>query len=153
MTLQIKKGNLFDHATSNCIIAHGCNAQGVMHSGFAKTLRLKYPEAYSAYLEKFANAKYDELETGTVNLVLCKDNVDVANCITQRFYGSKTRCEVDYYALIRCMRTLALRATVTNMPIHLPLIGGGLGGGDRDTLLEIFKREFAYVNAILWELE
>lgn len=151
MTLKIKVGDLFEHATANCIIAHGCNAQGVMGSGFALEIKKRFPDAFKVYRRAYETSQFGELETGRNIAVLCEPSVIVVNCITQRFFGSKERREIDYYALRNCLNCLLRYANT--YPIHLPLIGGHLGGGEREVLIDIMRHVFLTVDATLWELQ
>ena len=150
--LTIKKGNLFEHATRDCIIAHGCNAQGVMGSGVAKEIKQRFPEAYQVY--QLQNKK-GAMKLGTVTIATCANNIVVANCITQEFYGrDPRRVYVDYDAVTECMLQLDVLPTLLKFdyPLHIPFIGGGLANGNRDILLEIFEKELANVEATLWLL-
>lgn len=71
-------------------------------------------------------------------------DVMVANCYTQYNYGRNhadgDSMPIDYEALTLCMRKLNKR--FKGKRIGLPLIGGGLAGGDPDTIKKIFQKEF-----------
>lgn len=123
------------------IIAHGCNARGVMGKGVAKAIRDKWPGAYEAY-----KAAYDEhgLHLGEV-VIYQGDTVTVANCITQEFYrgGDDNTQYVDYDAVHKCMG--ALRRYCEEQDLHtiaMPKIGAGLGGGDWLRIEGIIRYEF-----------
>lgn len=147
--LRAARGNLFAYAQANCIIAHGCNARGVMASGFAASLRALHPEAYAAYIRRHLNFG---LALGSVVWTPpTAPGVHVANCITQMFYGrDPTRLYVDYEAVGASLAEVARKAEAEKLPVHLPFIGGGLANGDREKLLSIFKRELDHINATLW---
>jgi O-acetyl-ADP-ribose deacetylase (regulator of RNase III) len=49
MTTQSVSGDLFDNTHEAQAFAHGCNCQGSMGSGIAKTFRARYPEMYKEY--------------------------------------------------------------------------------------------------------
>lgn len=148
MALKIKQGDLFSNAKAPCVIVHGCNAQGVMASGFADKLRMKFPDAYSCYKKA---EKELGLNLGDVSVVSYQDGTLVANAITQEFYGrDKSKVYVDYEAVERALEKVAGYSKQHNIPVHLPFIGGGLANGDRSTLEEIFKRVFEEVDATLW---
>lgn len=83
------RGNLFelfstvtDDKTAIHIIAHGCNAQGKMGSGFAKELRNRYPMAYDDY--KAYEKEMGFLRIGQIAYSAINDNLIIANCITQK---------------------------------------------------------------------
>ena len=45
--IKVKLGDIC--SVNSGIIVHGCNAQGVMGSGVAKAIRLKYPQVFEDY--------------------------------------------------------------------------------------------------------
>lgn len=145
--LKITYGDLFEYAAENSIIAHGCNAQGVMGSGFAKQLRQRFPIAYLNYRIAFIEGG---LELGGYVLVSTKKR-HVFNCITQRDYGrDKETVYVDYSAVHKSLSHVAQHSKKYNYPVHIPLIGGGLANGHKDTLIGIFEEVFEDVNCVLY---
>lgn len=70
-------------------------------------------------------------------------NMYVSNCYTQYGFGSNhtdgTVAPVDYEALTLCMRKINKR--FAGKRVGLPLIGGGLAGGDKDIITDIMKQE------------
>lgn len=124
------------------IIAHGCNAQGVMGSGVAKLIRDKYPVAYQEYL------KMDK-SLGNVDLVQVTRGLWVANCITQEFYGRETdRVYVSYQAMDICFRSL----NNLNREINIPKIGAGLANGNWTDISEIITAAIPNKEVICWSL-
>jgi O-acetyl-ADP-ribose deacetylase (regulator of RNase III) len=110
------------------IIAHGCNAQGVMGSGVARSIRTKYPEAYLDYLLM-------PKKLGEVSLVQVSKNLQVASCITQQFYGRDPKVQyVSYPAIEECFSKLP-----KDIPIHIPKIGAGLANGDWEVISKIIS--------------
>lgn len=137
--LVYKKGDVTE--AHEDIIAHGCNAQGVMGKGVAKTIREKWPGAFDVYKQV-----YDErgLNLGDV-IIYQGDKVTVANCITQEFYGrgDDNNQYVDYDAVHKCMG--ALRKYCEEQDLHtiaIPKIGAGLGGGEWLKIEGIIRYEF-----------
>lgn len=148
--LKILKGNLFEYAVPRCIIAHGCNAQGKMKSGFAKQLRRIYPRAYLQYRLAYIEGN---LKVGDWILVNCR-GVEVFNAITQEYYGrNKDVVYVDYSAVESTLKHIAKHALKEDLPIHMPFIGGGLANGNRDQLMSIFESVFKQNNAMLYLLD
>lgn len=144
--LKTLSGDLFTYALADSIIAHGCNLQGVMNSGFAKQLRRKYPRAYLEYREAFREGG---LELGDYLLVHCK-GMDIFHCMTQRYYGrDKEVVYVDYDAVRKSLAQCAAYATRYNKTVYLPFIGGGLANGDQGRLMDIFTEVFKDTDAIL----
>lgn len=121
------------------IIVHGCNAQGVMGSGVAKQLRATYPEIFTHYAQHVETKRLLNLPAlGTIAYSHVTDDLIIANCITQEYYGRDGRQYVSYEALETIFHCLSIFKT---RPIHIPyLIGAGLGGGDEKTILEIINK-------------
>lgn len=149
--LKIEHGDLFTNSDivndNRCVIAHGCNAQRVMGSGFALEIKTRYPEAYNKYMKS-------RMVMGSVIFApIPFTKIIVANCITQEFYGrNKNIVYVDYDSVKKSLTEIAklCNMPVPSIPIHLPFIGGGLANGDRDDLLKIFNDVFIDSNATLW---
>jgi O-acetyl-ADP-ribose deacetylase (regulator of RNase III) len=49
MAIRLVSGDLFDTEYDAQAIAHGCNCQGSMGAGVAKTIRARYPEMDAEY--------------------------------------------------------------------------------------------------------
>lgn len=147
--LTIKNGNLFENIPDACVIAHGCNAQGKMNSGFAKELRQRYPINYLQYYTEFCS---EGLYLGEV--IYCDHySVLIANIITQEFYGRDSLTTyVDYHAVETGMRDVSLRAEKLGLSLHFPFIGAGLANGDQNLLLEILTESTKNIDATLWKL-
>lgn len=121
------------------IIAHGCNAQGVMGSGVAKAIRDKWPGAYEAYRKEYEERG---LSLGEVIIFQAPD-ATIANCITQEFYGKDGKVYVDYDAVHKCMAALRKYCQDQNLTtVAMPKIGAGLGGGDWVRIEGLIKYEF-----------
>lgn len=148
MEIIYRKGDLLE--TDCRLIAHGCNAQGVMGSGVAKAIRAKYPNAYDIYrgvhLDKGLTLGENVLAgiPGTTTIIV--------NCITQEFYGrDSSRIYIDYKSIRSCMRNLN---TILEMydEVAMPKIGAGLGGGDWETISIIIEEELTDLQPIVYEL-
>jgi O-acetyl-ADP-ribose deacetylase (regulator of RNase III) len=149
-----KVGDIF--SVERGIIAHGCNCQGVMGSGVARKVRDLYPEAYERYLkayDAYQDQYGDTPPTGGVQLVKVSPDLFIANCLTQKNYGRSSARFVSYDAVDMCFSILAENAAEYNLPVHFPLIGGGLGNGDPDVLKRIFEVWFPDDSGTLWLLE
>ena len=146
--LSIKVGDMFSETMGQqCIIVHGCNAQGVMGSGVAAIVKKLYPYAYLSY--KQVHRRHG-LPLGSVVMAPAplKRGPTIANAITQEFYGRDNKLYVSYDAVVVAMQAIAKLAGDT--PVHLPMIGGGLGGGDVKRLTAIFQAAFHNTDATLW---
>lgn len=151
MSLKIEVGDLFNAVMdSNAVLVHGCNAQGVMGSGVAATVKKLYPMAFLRYTQAY---KRKGLKIGQVvwsHPELSRPGVSIANAITQEFYGRTGKQFVNYDATIEALQEVAKNAKYLNKPVHLPMIGGGLGGGDVKRLTAIFQAVFHDTDATLW---
>lgn len=139
----ITKGDLFELAFKGHfdVIGHGVNCFCTQKSGIALPMTqyfetdnfLKYPlEHYSL--------KGDKSKLGKVDFVKhrIKDNqwLYVCNMYTQYRYGTD-QVHLDYKALEKCLETLS--NTFKGKRIGLPLVGGGLAGGDKNRIMEIMS--------------
>ncbi len=113
------------------ILAHLCNNLGFMGAGIAKTIRIKYPLAYSRYVD---HSKSYGLDLGFVQLILVQDGLYVANMVAQNgindgkmgWHGDL----VDYDGLSECLKTAFAFAKVHGATVHMPRIGCGLAGSE-----------------------
>lgn len=143
--IKYQKGNVFDNFNEPYIFVHGCNAQRVMGSGVAKTIKAKYPEVYMDYLEM-------EQKLGEVSCVNFNGTI-MCNLISQRNYGYEGKIYVNYDALHRGLVQIGNMARQLELPIKMPFIGGGLGGGDRETLKSLFEDVFGDLDVTVFSLE
>ena len=121
------------------IIAHGCNAQGVMGAGVAEAIKHVWPEAYEVYKNTYNERG---LNLGEVLYVNSRGRI-IANCITQRFYGRAAKRYVDYNAMSMCFDNLNSYMLENDLwSISMPKIGAGLGGGDWTRIESLIKQYF-----------
>lgn len=71
-------------------ILHVCNAQGVMGSGIAKSIKERFPDAYREYLTAH--------KLGAITFT-----TDIINMVAQEFYGNDNRRYLNYGALGNCL--------------------------------------------------
>jgi hypothetical protein len=152
MSLKIEIGDMLTETLGKkVLLVQGCNAQGVQASGIAKLIRDLYPHAYLTYKQ---TERRHGLKLGAVNIWHNQDGPSVANAITQEFYGrEKGKQYADYDAVIVSLQAVAQFAKEQSLPVHLPMIAGGLGGLDTKRLTAIFQAVFHDVDATLWLLE
>jgi O-acetyl-ADP-ribose deacetylase (regulator of RNase III) len=103
------------------IVAHGVNCQKKMGSGVAKAIRDKWPNAYDCYMAT-------DPKLGTINWAYIDDDLWIANCYTQNYYGYDGKRYADPTYIKLCLASLARSARRTGSPIYMPKIGCGLGG-------------------------
>ena len=145
------KGNLLDFPNGITVIGHGCNTQGKMKSGIAKSIVEKWPKVAEADLYMFKH--YNSL-LGRVGLVLvneeeAKETRTVANLYQQsttRTSHPDKKVHLKYSALVSALTTLRDIYLGTGTHFGFPkFMGCGLAGGDWhvvETLIdEIFENE------------
>jgi len=133
------------------IIMHGCNAQGVMNAGVAKALKEAHPEIFADYRRCFLERG---LTLGQVVWTQKKPDLWIASAITQEFYGRKPGVRyVSYEAIEKSALHVAQKARETELPIHMPCIGAGLGGGNWLKIKPIFEFAFKELDWHIYTLE
>lgn len=152
---QIKFGDML--TAESGIIMHGCNAQGVMGSGIALAVKTKYPAAFTDYKDFCNSTSIDQRLSKTVFSII-NSQLIIANSITQLHFGREDKQYVSYKAIQECFITVAESAALHKLPIHYPMIGAGLGGGDWAVISEIIddvfsQYRFINVNRTLWIYE
>ena len=150
-------GDLLQFVNSGFII-HGCNAQGVMGSGFAKQLKETYPDAYAAYKQQYNTSG---LTLGDIVAVQVSDELVILNAVTQDvFFGHPGAKEeqhrfTDYEAMAVVMEKandLAKKRPSIEPVLHFPLIGAYRGGGDWEIIKTIIERSAPNLEQNLWVL-
>jgi O-acetyl-ADP-ribose deacetylase (regulator of RNase III) len=125
MPIRIVSGDLFDNEYGVRAFAHGCNCQGSMGAGVAKTFRAHYPEMYDEYRRR-CKTEPRQFNLGDCWLWKANDRPWVFNLGTQEGYW---RAKASYEAIetsLREMRRQADEEGVTS--IAVPRIGVGYGG-------------------------
>jgi len=120
------------------MLIHGCNAQGVMNSGVAKTFREKYPQAFEKYRSDLAN-KHVSLGCVSFYNLDADRNIVLASTITQQFYGNDGKKYASYDAIRTVMSDCMTISLFCNIDIVMPKIGCGLGGLDWDRVSTIIE--------------
>ena len=131
------------------LIVHGCNAQGVMGSGVAKSISDRYPLIKESYLEWYENYG---LELGEVQYVQVSDGLVIANAITQLNYGrDKSVLYADYDAIRTSFINVNRFAARMNLDINYPLLGCGLANGKWPVVKDIIENELRdHAESRLW---
>lgn len=151
MKITYKTGDLM--MASEPVIAHGCNAKGVMGSGVARLIRDQHPVAYDAYVR---HHREKGLTVGSV--IWANSSRLIANCITQENFGGGA-CDgvvyVDYDGVRQAMKHIDRAAYLTQSSLDvrhhfnnaiitavaMPLIGAGLAGGSWSRIAAIIEEE------------
>src|SRR5262249_36368471 len=85
MPIHFVSGDLFDNARGARAFAHGCNCQGSMGAGIARTIRARYPRMYEEYRSR-CKAKPRRFNLGDCWLWKADDQPWVFNLGTQEGY-------------------------------------------------------------------
>lgn len=163
------KGNLLD---SNCnFICHQVNCQGKMGSGVAKQIRDRWPEVYTNYMDKYAEAKVwaefcsndckqvtpGNYLLGKVQILYIEDaNIPrqcVVNMFSQENYGYDGARYTSYDAFWDCLKNLKDQIP-KGATIAFPYkIGCGLGGADWKIIEKIIDVVFKDYGVFIYKLE
>lgn len=145
------KGDLLK---SDCnVIVHGCNCQGSMGSGIAKSIREQFPDAYEQYKQLCDNTTRKRTLLGTIQAIHIEDEQYIINAFTQEAYGVAPDRYVSYDAVDECMSRIGRWYTKHNSyKIGLPKIGAGLGGGSWPVIEAIVKEHLDGFHVEVYEL-
>jgi O-acetyl-ADP-ribose deacetylase (regulator of RNase III) len=141
------------------ILMHGCNAQGVMGSGVAKTFKEHYPAAFQDYVADLTTFReQDSGPLGCVSFHYISKRYILASAITQEFYGKDGRVYASYSAIFAAFTEIADNYLYdgSEVTVHIPLIGCGLGGLKWNKVAMIIQHCLAcYTNlkVVVWEIE
>lgn len=133
MKIEYIQGDLIK--SPEMVIAHGCNAQGVMNSGVARAIREKYPRAYDDYYNHIHN-NYKSDVLGSVAVTELHDRT-ILNIISQEYYGRNPKITyVSYDALANAIKSIN---DMGYKRIAFPRIGAGLGNGKWEIISAIIE--------------
>lgn len=149
MVIRYVHGDLLD--AHERLLVHGCNAQGVMGSGFAKAVRERHPAAYRAY--RVAHQR-SGLRLGDV-VWATSGTVAIGNMITQQNYGRDPNVVYcDYAAIQTAMRRVDERAAeLSCASVGLPQVGAGLAHGDWGVIAAIIEEEARCFTPVVYILD
>ena len=118
-------GDLFDNTHHVQAFAHGCNCQGSMGAGVAKTFKARYPEMYDEYRRR-CKAEPRQFNLGECWLWKADKQPWVFNLGTQERYW---RARASYEAIETALRSMRKEADAEDVTrIAMPRIGVGYGG-------------------------
>ncbi len=125
MPIRFVSGDLFDNIHGARAIAHGCNCQGSMGAGVAKTIRARYPAMYEEYRVR-CKAEPRRFNLGDCWLWKADDQPWVFNLGTQEGYW---RSRASYEAIEAALNEMRRQADAEGIAsIAMPRIGVGYGG-------------------------
>lgn len=106
------------------IVAHGCNCSGGFGSGIAGAIKKTWP---IVAVQFFNNGQGEDL-LGTIDTVSINEDLVIANCYTQEFYGPGDKRYACPWAIESCLYELVSLAMGDDMDLYIAKIGCGLGG-------------------------
>jgi len=125
MPIRFVSGDLFDNEHDARAFAHGCNCQGSMGAGIAKSFRAKYPAMYEEYRRR-CKAEPRQFNLGDCWLWKADHQPWVFNLGTQEGYW---RSRASYEAIETALRRMREQADAEGITsIAMPRIGVGYGG-------------------------
>jgi ribA/ribD-fused uncharacterized protein len=125
MPIRFVSGDLFDNEHHVWAFAHGCNCQGSMGAGAAKTIRARYAEMYEEYRRR-CKAEPRQFNLGDCWLWKAGDRPSVFNLGTQEGYW---RVKASYEAIETALRHMRNQADIEGITsIAMPRIDVGYGG-------------------------
>ncbi len=125
MPIRFVSGDLFDNEHDARAFAHGCNCQGSMGAGVAKTIRARYPTMYEEYRSR-CKAEPRQFNLGDCWLWKADDQPWLFNLGTQEGYW---RSRASYEAIETALKEMRRQADAEGIAsIAMPRIGVGYGG-------------------------
>lgn len=141
------------------VIIQQVNAQGVMGSGIAKSIRDKWPvvwDEYSAEIKSCPSDTESRTRLGRVIITQVEPEVLVANLVGQQFYGKHeprhAHRYTSYDALDIAFTKLAGLMRGLDMPLHYPLLGSDRGGAHWPIVKSIIEHRLRNFDHRLWLL-
>jgi O-acetyl-ADP-ribose deacetylase (regulator of RNase III) len=125
MPIEFVSGDLFDNAHHAQAFAQGCNCQGSMGAGIAKTFRERYPEMFDEYRRR-CKSEPRQFNLGDCWLWKADKHPWVFNLATQERYW---RARASYEAIETALQSMRQQADAEGLTrIAMPRIGVGYGG-------------------------
>ena len=123
MTIEYREGDLFKQTDLDAL-AHGCNMQGVMGAGIAKTFRQKYPDMYEQYRLR-CKLNLPDRNSEMVFPWKTLSGLYIFNLFTQVEPGPNASIHLVDNAFREMFRQASCLGITS---IGMPMIGCGIGG-------------------------
>lgn len=144
--MKIVNRDLFEIAKEVDMIAQGCNCFCVQGAGISKIFNEKFETSKYKLESDFHKGKYNKLGNIDFEEKQYGDNkLLVANTYTQYKPGA----DLDYVALAMVFKKLEFLCASNNWSLAIPLIGGGIAGGDLFKIINIMKSIFKKTDVTL----
>ena len=150
MPIKYISGDLFVNRFGAQAFAHGCNCQGSMGPGIAKSFKERYPEMYGEYRRR-CKANPRQFNLGDSFLWREKDNPWVFNLGTQERYW---RARASYEAIEAALEKMKRQAYEEGIrTVAIPQIGTGYGGLSWKKVRTIIEQVFDDWSGMLYVYE
>lgn len=94
------------------------------------------------------------LRTGKIAYSSVSDDLLIANCITQQFYGNDGKKYVSYDAIDDIFKEINYLCNIErSVYVHFPKIGADLGGGNWNVIKEIIDHRLVNAEKHLYILK
>ena len=135
------------------IILHQVNCKGVMNSGIAKQVHMRYPNVYDAYRRLCSNSENANDLLGLVQIIATQELENpkyIANLFAQADYGRKKKCYTNYLALKKCLQRVHDAQRIKSARIAIPYhMGCCRGGGNWSIVSEMIEQIFKDRNVVI----
>lgn len=153
--METKHGDIL--TVKSGLILQQVNAQGVMGSGIAKSIRDMYPKVfddYSAQIKTNPTVEESRAHLGKVIFSDVSDELSIVNIVGQQFYrvvyDSPKKRYTSYDALDFALGTLEILIRGHNADIHFPLIGCDRGGAEWSVVSALIQHHLKDHKLTLW---
>lgn len=91
---------------------------------------------------------------GEIDIINVEESTYVINMIAQNGIGYSKNCRVNYNDLRECLKSsYETIKEFSNVSVHMPRIGCGLGGGKWDIVEQIIKDELYKIPVYVYDLK
>lgn len=133
------------------LICHQVNAQGVMGTGIALSIKQKWPKVFDEYRNNLLWPRYKNL--GKAQIINVSKDLNIVNLFGQFDFGRDFR-RTEYGSLYRAMTDLKDQVSYPlfrNLPIYFPYkMGCNNAGGDWKIVEEMI--DLVFPNAIICKI-
>lgn len=144
-----KNGNILE-STEN-IICHQCNTQGIFGGGLAYQIKSKYHNCEISAINHVKTLQNKCSIIGTYNIYFTNDNKEIVNCFTQN-----ENFDTNYNALEFVFSDILEYCKIYNKTIAIPFkYGCGIANGDWNTVSKILEKlsNKTSVDIVIYKLE
>lgn len=149
------KCNIFESGAD--VILHQVNCKGVMNSGVARQVRMRYPNVYDAYKRLCSNSENPNNLLGLVQIIATQESDSpkyIANLFAQADYGYKKKRYTKYLSLKKCLQSVHDAKRIQHASIAIPYrMGCCRGGGNWSIVSEMIDQIFKDRDVLICEYD